>query len=215
LPRGHPHSRYEAEFNDQVTSISLVDVRGAFGISYDPGTGSRASTSRPKSSVWYLAVAACDLHIEALVAVLHRALRCIERVDPFSPNIETIYSLRLLQGFSRAHHPLLMTTALRALAPQSRLYGLAVYALSATFTPQWRKPRRAVDRSRGLALRVLSAFRSAHWRECSFGMAIRRTNRIMSVSTCSTGKACCFSWWGSARSAHAVSSDAWTGSIRR
>src|ERR1700691_3434284 len=27
-----------AEFNDQVTSIALVDVRGAFGIRYDPGT---------------------------------------------------------------------------------------------------------------------------------------------------------------------------------
>src|ERR1700691_3434283 len=30
-------------------------------------------------------------------------------------------------------------------------------------------------------------FRSAHWRECSSGTAIRRTNRITSVSTCSTG----------------------------
>jgi DHA2 family multidrug resistance protein len=27
-----------AEFNDQVTSIALVDIRGAFGLSYDPGT---------------------------------------------------------------------------------------------------------------------------------------------------------------------------------
>ena len=27
-----------AELNDVVTSIALVDVRGAFGISYDPGT---------------------------------------------------------------------------------------------------------------------------------------------------------------------------------
>ena len=27
-----------SEFNDQVTSIALVDVRGALGIGHDPGT---------------------------------------------------------------------------------------------------------------------------------------------------------------------------------
>jgi DHA2 family multidrug resistance protein len=27
-----------SEFNDQVTSLALVDIRGALGISYDPGT---------------------------------------------------------------------------------------------------------------------------------------------------------------------------------
>jgi MFS transporter, DHA2 family, multidrug resistance protein len=27
-----------SEFNDQVTSIALVDIRGALGISHDPGT---------------------------------------------------------------------------------------------------------------------------------------------------------------------------------
>jgi DHA2 family multidrug resistance protein len=54
---------------------------------------------------------------------------------PFSPNIEAIYALRLLQGFAGGLIiPLLMTTALRALPPNIRIYGLAVYALSASFT---------------------------------------------------------------------------------
>jgi DHA2 family multidrug resistance protein len=55
---------------------------------------------------------------------------------PFSPNIEAIYALRLLQGLAGGLIiPLLMATAFRVLTPNIRLYGLAVYALTATFTP--------------------------------------------------------------------------------
>lgn len=44
--------------------------------------------------------------------------------------------MRLLQGFSGGLIiPLLMTTAFRVLTPNIRLYGLAVYALTATFVP--------------------------------------------------------------------------------
>ena len=65
------------------------------------------------------------------------ALCCSSSVlIPFSPNIEAIYALRLLQGLAGGLIiPLLMTTALRVLTPNIRLYGLAVYALTATFTP--------------------------------------------------------------------------------
>src|SRR5258707_14950473 len=55
---------------------------------------------------------------------------------PFSPDVEAIYALRLLQGLAGGLLiPLVMTTALRVLTPNIRLYGLAVYALTATFTP--------------------------------------------------------------------------------
>src|SRR6202035_3895924 len=65
------------------------------------------------------------------------ALCCSSSVlIPFSPNIEAIYALRLLQGLAGGLIiPLLMTTALRVLTPNIRLYGLAVYALTASFTP--------------------------------------------------------------------------------
>ena len=47
-----------------------------------------------------------------------------------------LYSFRLLQGLSGGLTiPLLMVTALRALPPPIRLYGLAAYALTATFFP--------------------------------------------------------------------------------
>lgn len=126
-----------AEFNDQVTSIALVDVRGAFGISYDPGTWIQslyvsAEIVGMAMSPWLLVT--FTLRRWTLFSIALCAVSSV--LIPFSPNIGAIYTLRLLQGFSEGLIiPLLMTTALRALTPQSRLYGLAVYALSATFTP--------------------------------------------------------------------------------
>jgi DHA2 family multidrug resistance protein len=126
-----------AEFNDQVTSIALVDVRGAFGISYDPGTWIQslyvsAEIIGMAISPWQLVT--FTLRRWTLFSIALCGVSSV--LIPFSPNIEAIYTLRLLQGFSEGLIiPLLMTTALRVLTPQSRLYGLAVYALSATFTP--------------------------------------------------------------------------------
>ena len=126
-----------AELNDVVTSIALVDVRGAFGISYDPGTWIQslyvsAEIVGMAVSPWQLVTFTLrrwTLFSIALCAVSSALI-------PFSPNVEAIYALRLLQGLSEGLIiPLLMTTALRALTPKTRLYGLAVYALSSTFTP--------------------------------------------------------------------------------
>jgi DHA2 family multidrug resistance protein len=126
-----------AELNDVVTSIALVDVRGAFGISYDPGTWIQslyvsAEIVGMAVSPWQLVT--FTLRRWTLFSIGLCAFSSV--LFPFSPNIEAIYVLRLLQGFSEGLIiPLLMTTALRALTPKTRLYGLAVYALSSTFTP--------------------------------------------------------------------------------
>jgi DHA2 family multidrug resistance protein len=126
-----------AELNDVVTSIALVDVRGAFGISYDPGTWIQslyvsAEIVGMAVSPWQLVTV--TLRRWTLFSIGLCAFSSV--LFPFSPNIEAIYVLRLLQGFSEGLIiPLLMTTALRALTPKTRLYGLAVYALSSTFTP--------------------------------------------------------------------------------
>src|ERR1700735_1117482 len=126
-----------SEFNDQVTSIALIDVRGALGISHDPATW---------ISSLYVSAEIVGMAISPWLMVtftLRRwmlfsiALCAVSSVlIPFSPNIETIYALRLLQGLAGGLIiPLLMTTAFRVLTPSIRLYGLAVYALTATFTP--------------------------------------------------------------------------------
>jgi DHA2 family multidrug resistance protein len=55
---------------------------------------------------------------------------------PWNGNLYWLFSLRMVQGLSGGLTiPLLMTTALRVLAPPVRLYGLACNALTATFFP--------------------------------------------------------------------------------
>src|SRR6201988_2017235 len=126
-----------AEFNDEITSISLVDIRGALGISYDPGTWIdslyiSAEIVGMAISPWQLVT--FTLRRWTLFAIALCGASSV--LIPFSPNIEAIYALRLLQGLAGGMIiPLLMTTALRVLTPDIRLYGLAVYALTATFTP--------------------------------------------------------------------------------
>src|SRR5467141_1899103 len=126
-----------SEFNDQVTSIALTDVRGALGISHDPGTWIEslyvsAEIIGMAISPWLLMT--FTLRRWTLFAISLCGASSV--LIPFSPNIEAICALRLLQGLAGGLIiPLVMTTAFRILTPNIRLYGLAVYALSATFTP--------------------------------------------------------------------------------
>jgi DHA2 family multidrug resistance protein len=126
-----------SEFNDQVTSIALVDVRGALGIGHDSGTWIEslyvsAEIIGMAMSPWLLVT--FTLRRWTLVAIALCGASSV--LIPFSPNIEAIYALRLLQGFAGGLIiPLVMTTAFRILTPKIRLHGLAIYALTATFTP--------------------------------------------------------------------------------
>jgi DHA2 family multidrug resistance protein len=126
-----------AEFNDQVTSIALADVRGALGIGHDSGTWIEclyvsAEIVGMAISPWLLVT--FTLRRWTLFAIALCGASSV--LIPFSPNIEAIYALRLLQGLAGGLIiPLLMTVAFRVLTPDIRLYGLAVYALTATFTP--------------------------------------------------------------------------------
>jgi MFS transporter, DHA2 family, multidrug resistance protein len=126
-----------SEFNDQVVSISLADVSGALGISHDSQTWIEslyvsAEIVGMAISPWLLMT--FTLRRWTLFAIALCGASSV--LIPFSPNIEAIYALRLLQGLAGGLIiPLLMTAAFRVLTPDIRLYGLAVYALTATFTP--------------------------------------------------------------------------------
>ncbi|QIG99743.2 MFS transporter [Bradyrhizobium sp. 6(2017)] len=126
-----------SEFNDQVAAIALRDVSGALGISHDSQTWIEslyvsAQIVGMAFSPWLLVTFTLRRWTIFAIALCGTSSMLI----PFSPNIEAIYALRLLQGLAGGLIiPLLMTTALRVLTPNIRLYGLAVYALSATFTP--------------------------------------------------------------------------------
>ena len=126
-----------SEFNDQVTSVALSDVRGALGISHDAGTWIESLYVSARIigmviSPWLLMT--FTLRRWALFAIALCGASSV--LIPFSPNIEAIYALRLLQGLAGGLIiPLLMITTFRILTPNLRLYGLAIYALTATFTP--------------------------------------------------------------------------------
>jgi MFS transporter, DHA2 family, multidrug resistance protein len=135
-----------SEFNDLVTSIALADVRGGFAISRDPGSWIQslyisAEIVGMAVSPWCMVTFSMRRWTLFSISLCGAASFLI----PFSPNIEAIYVLRSLQGFAGGLIiPLLMATALRALSdPNVRIYGLAFYALSASFTatmaPVWRR----------------------------------------------------------------------------
>jgi DHA2 family multidrug resistance protein len=126
-----------SEFNDQVTSVALTDVSGALGVSHDSATWIEslyvsAEIIGLAISPWLLVTFTLRRWTLFSIALCGASSVLI----PFSPNIEAIYALRLLQGLAGGLIiPLLMITAFRILTPNIRLYGLAVYALTATFTP--------------------------------------------------------------------------------
>ena len=126
-----------SEFNDQVTAVALVDIRGALGISHDSGTWIESL---------YVSAEIVGMAISPWLAMTFTLRRwtlfaialcgASSVLIPFCPNIEAFFALRLIQGLAGGMIiPLLMTTAFRVLTPNIRLYGLAVYALTATFTP--------------------------------------------------------------------------------
>jgi MFS transporter, DHA2 family, multidrug resistance protein len=126
-----------ADLNEFVSSAALIDVRGALGISADPGlwidslyvTGTALGMAfAPWNAVTF------TLRRFTLFAI---GLACAATILlAFASNLQAILTLRLIQGVSGGLTiPLLMTTALRVLAPSIRLYGLALYALTITFSP--------------------------------------------------------------------------------
>lgn len=135
-----------AEFNDQVASVALADISGGFSISHDPATWFEslyisAAIVGAGVSAWFLVT--LSLHRWALIVSATAGLSTV--LIAFAPNVEALYALRIVQGLAGgAAYPLLLTTALRVLTPATRLYGLALYALTATFTPGLATPLAAL-----------------------------------------------------------------------
>lgn len=125
------------EFNDGVTSAALIDVRGGLGISHDPGTWltnlfAVGEVIGMSMATWWAVTV--SIRRFALFAI---ALCCVSTLlIPTTSDLILLYGLRFIQGVSAGFTiPLLLTIGLRVLAPPIRLYGLALYALTATFGP--------------------------------------------------------------------------------
>jgi len=132
--------------NEQVTALALADIRGAFSIGFDDGTWLTAlfeatNTATMVFAPWFgITFTLKRFTIGAVLAVMVLGFLC-----PFAPNLHTLYMLRMLQGVAGGClPPMLIIVALRYLPPKIKLYGLAGYALTATFGPSLGTPLAAL-----------------------------------------------------------------------
>jgi DHA2 family multidrug resistance protein len=126
-----------AGLNGNLVDIALGDVRGALGMSYD--AGSWLSTAYQATQVTAMAFApwcAVTFSLRRFTLAAIGALVLLGVLCPLAPNYPILLGLRTLQGLAAGClPPVLMTVALRFLPPRLKLFGLAGYALTATFGP--------------------------------------------------------------------------------
>ncbi|AYF87856.1 MFS transporter [Pseudomonas sp. DY-1] len=129
-------------FNENVIKIALADIRGAMGIGRDEGTWLVALYAAP--SVCAMAFApwfAVTLSLRRFTLWAIAAFMLLGLLSPLAPNLQSLMWLRGLQGLAGgALPPILMTVALRFLPANIKIYGLASYALTATFGPSLGTP---------------------------------------------------------------------------
>ncbi len=126
-----------SEFNDELASIALGDVRGGLALSSDPGTWftslyATAQVIGMAFSPWWAVTMSIRRWALFAIGLCCATTLCI----PLTDNLTLLYGLRVAQGFAGGLIiPLLLVVGLRVLAPPIRLYGLALYAMTATFGP--------------------------------------------------------------------------------
>jgi MFS transporter, DHA2 family, multidrug resistance protein len=125
------------ELNASVSALSLPDIAGHLGLSRDSTTWfislyTSAEVMGMALGPWF----AVTLTLRRFTLFII-GLACLSTLlIPWSGHTTWLFSLRVVQGLCGGFTiPILMTTALRVLGPPVRLYGLAAYALTATFFP--------------------------------------------------------------------------------
>lgn len=123
--------------NDRVTDLALADIRAAISIDYD--TGSWITSAYQAAEVAAMMIApwlAVTFSLRRFTLVATTGFACLAMVQPLVSDPTLFITLRVIQGlFGGALPPMLMTVALRFLPPTIKLYGLAAYAMTATFGP--------------------------------------------------------------------------------
>jgi DHA2 family multidrug resistance protein len=135
-----------AGINDGVTRIALADIRGAMFIGYDEATWVTAlysafSLTATAFAPWFaVTLSLRRFTLGAVFAFVVFSVLC-----PLAPDYPSFLVLRVLQALAAGClPPMLMTVALRFLPPDIKLYGLAGYALTATFAPSLATPLAAL-----------------------------------------------------------------------
>ncbi len=128
--------------NDRATDIALADVLGVFGLGHDEGTWISSAYSAAEVSAMLIAPwLAVTFSLRRFAIVVTLLFSLCGALCPLAPNLESLLTLRVLQGLAGGClPPLLMTVALRFLPWHIKLYGLSAYALTATFGPNVAMP---------------------------------------------------------------------------
>ncbi|MBC3207229.1 MFS transporter [Pseudomonas sp. SWRI111] len=123
--------------NEMVTKVALADIRGALHIGYDEGTWLVASyTATSVAAMAFAPWCSVTFSLRRFTLCAIGLFTALGVLCPFAPNYESLLLMRILQGLAGgALPPMLMTVALRFLPANIKLYGLAGYALTATFGP--------------------------------------------------------------------------------
>lgn len=126
-----------AGINDGVTRTAMADIRGAMFIGADEASWliacySASSVAAMAFAPWFaVTLSLRRFTLGAIGAFVLLALLC-----PLAPDYPSLLLLRVLQGLAAGClPPMLMTVALRFLPPSIKIFGLAGYALTATFGP--------------------------------------------------------------------------------
>jgi DHA2 family multidrug resistance protein len=123
--------------NSRIGTLALGDIRAVHGMGVDDGSwiaslyGAFELAAMPFSA-WFAITFSFRRYHMAVVAIF----TLLGLVTPLAPDAATLLALRCLQGFSGGLLiPVLMAAALRFFPAPVRLYGLALYAMTATFAP--------------------------------------------------------------------------------
>jgi len=123
--------------NNRIGGLSLVDLKGATGIGSDEGSwivslySAFELAAMPFATWLAVTLSLRRFHLGAVAVFTVLAF-----LTPYAPNLPVLLVLRSLQGFCGGLLiPVLMAAALRFFPPSLRLYGLALYAMTATFSP--------------------------------------------------------------------------------
>lgn len=126
-----------AGLNNRVPGLVLADVQGALGFARDDAswltTAYAAGELAAMPFAMWFAITFSMRRFQ--LAMLGTAL-VLSALLPFVRDLPLLLALRALQGLcSGTMIPMLMGAALAFLPPPIRLHGLALYALTSTFTP--------------------------------------------------------------------------------
>jgi len=126
-----------AGLNNRVGALALADVRGALGFGLDDASwlitvyGAGELIAMPFAAWFAITISLRRFELWMLGVCTGLAL-----LLPFVHNLNVLLTLRFVQGLAGGTMiPLLMMAALKFLPLSTRLHGLALYAMTATFAP--------------------------------------------------------------------------------